>query len=163
MHSRAKLHVCVVSLVAAALAYVAAASAQTIHGSAQVTMIARMPDALTVRPLIQPSALRLASPGAPSVFHLNLSGRLLPGANVTAACTIQTASIASQPPTAPTSPSSNSPMNGPLICDGKFTKLTPIKLTPNDTQGVILTLANRNTGTQPQSADSRLDISLSII
>jgi hypothetical protein len=160
MHSRANRHVCAVSI-AIALAY--AAGGQTIHGGAQVTMIARMPDTLTVRPLLQPAAAPLASPSTASVLQLNLSGRLLPGANVTAACAIHTTSIAPQSPTAPASPNSNSPLIGSLTCNGKFIKLTPTKLAPNDTPGVILNFANRNTSPQAQPADSRLDISLSII
>ena len=133
----------------------ASAAAQAVSRSAQVTLIARMPDDVTM--LVRSAAVALSvSPATPrSPLRLELAGHLLPGANVTAACFSESKRLAMRSRPAK---SSWPPIRTEFACDGRFRTLSP---TGPHAATVEISAAALQTHTR--SLDHRLDITLSVI
>jgi hypothetical protein len=156
MLSRAQLRLLFVALFTVFLGGETPAAGQTIARSAQVTLIARMPDDVT---MLLPSATvdSFASSATPrSPLQFDFVGHLLPGASVSAACSAQSAAITMR--SEPRNSRALLPVQREFACDGRFRSLPP-----GWPRGPIIELSLDGLAIHHRAVERRLDITLSVI
>jgi hypothetical protein len=132
------------------------AAGHAISRAAQVTLIARMPDDVT---MLLPSAAVGASFSAAtphSALQFDFVGHLLPGASVTAACRAESGRIAIRSQNRDVE--SRLPGKAEFACDGRFRTLSP-----DGRHAATVELSVHTFSIHNRAVDDRLDLTLSVI